>query len=60
MVTDARVVRPEWLSQLKPFGQADRGKAIAQLFTSLGPYAVVWAAMIISVRLVGFRDARLT
>ena len=51
MVADARVMRPEWLSQLKPFGQADRGKAVAQLFTSLGPYAVAWAAMIITVKL---------
>ena len=34
MVTDARVVRRA-LSQLKPFGQADRGKGVVQLFTSL-------------------------
>lgn len=51
MATDARGLRPEWLSQLKPFGQADRGKAVIQLVTSLGPYAVAWAAMVITFKL---------
>ena len=48
--SEARAARPAWLSQLKPYGRADRHRAISQVITSLGPYAVLWAAMIIAVR----------
>lgn len=49
MITGTGVADTAWLSQLKPFGRADRTKAVMQLLNSLGPYAVLWSAMVASV-----------
>jgi acyl-lipid omega-6 desaturase (Delta-12 desaturase) len=45
-----RSSRPEWLAQLAAFGRADSRKAITQILTTLVPYAVLWAVMIVTMQ----------
>jgi len=49
MVIKSRSQRPEWLTRLRPFGEAQRGKAIWQLVNTLVPYALLWVGMIATV-----------
>ena len=42
--------KPEWFAQLATFGHADLRKAIVQVFTTLVPYAALWALMYVTIR----------
>jgi acyl-lipid omega-6 desaturase (Delta-12 desaturase) len=45
-----RSARPEWLAQLATFGRSDPRKALAQILTTLVPYAALWVAMIVTMQ----------
>jgi omega-6 fatty acid desaturase (delta-12 desaturase) len=48
---DAGSVRQDWGQALAAYGRPDRRKAVRQIVTSIGPYAVLWALMIATTSL---------
>ena len=46
-----RAAQAPWLKTLRPYGRADRRKAVAQIVNTLLPYVALWGVMIVTMRL---------